>query len=275
MRIGLYPFAAGADIGKNAGAIRRGIEKAAAGKVRLLAFQECAACGYPPIETPDIAAIDWDALEALTAEVGLAARRHNMYIALGSIRREGAERYNTLLLLGPEGKLLGHYDKRALWGWDVDNFARGASDGIFAIDGFTAGLRICFELRFPEYFREAFRANADFCIVSFCDVAQEDSPDRYDLIAAHLRTRAAENAFTVLSVNSISQWQGAPTAVLTRTVLSPPKRRATPNACSSMILRKPRRASARRGGLPTRAGCSNNEGGKPRGLPPTHFSASS
>ena len=69
-------------------------------------------------------------------------------------------------------------------------------------------------MRFPEYFRELFKENVELCFVSFCDVLKGDSIERYDMIKAHLVTRAVENVMTVISVNSASHYQTAPTAVI-------------------------------------------------------------
>ena len=59
------------------------------------------------------------------------------------------------------------YDKRALWGWDRDNFTEGQNEGIFEIGGITIGVRICFEIRFPEYFRELYKQRTDLNVVLF------------------------------------------------------------------------------------------------------------
>lgn len=40
-----------------------------------------------------------------------------------------------------------------------------------------------------------------------------DLPERYEIIRSHLRTRAVENVMTVVSVNSVSSYQTAPTAI--------------------------------------------------------------
>lgn len=213
MKVGVFQFCAGSGVSANFEAIERAIRAASEGGVRMLVFQECAACGYPPIETPDAARIDHDAMDAGIESVRRLAKRHDMYIALGRIRREANLSFNSLQLIDPRGETLGYYDKRARWGWDLDNFEKGESPGIFEIDGIRIGLRICYEIRFPEYFRELFRADVELCFVSFCDVAESDVRERRDIISAHLRTRAAENIMTVVSVNSISQHQAAPTAV--------------------------------------------------------------
>lgn len=60
-------------------------------------------------------------------------------------------------------------------------------------DDFKIGVRICFEVRFPEYFRELYKADTDFNVVIFYDVANKDDIERYELIKAHLKTRDVEN----------------------------------------------------------------------------------
>ena len=50
----------------------------------------------------------------------------------------------------------------------------------------------------------------------FYDASETDDPDRYDLIRGHLRTRAAENACTIISSNVTRPFQTAPTAVFDR-----------------------------------------------------------
>lgn len=106
------------------------------------------------------------------------------------------------------------YDKRALYGWDEDNFALGDENGIYEIDGIKIGVRICFEVRFPEYFRELYRENTDLDIVLFYDVADREDETRYQMIRGHLITRAVENITPVLSVNAIHPYQTAPTCFI-------------------------------------------------------------
>ena len=212
LRIGAFQFKSGSEIAENSAAILRAINSAAEECVRLLVFHECASCGYPPVETPDINAIDIKALEELHSAVAALATRHNLYVALGTIRVEGSSRYNTIRLFSPDGKTL-DYDKRALWGWDTDSFTRGKSLGITELDGIKIGFRICFEVRFPEYFRELSEHGTELCIISFSDTADSPSPERYGIIKSHLITRAVENVMTVVSVNSASRFQTAPTAV--------------------------------------------------------------
>lgn len=213
MRVGVFQFSASKDTHSNFLAISIAIRRAAEQQVRLLVFQECALCGYPPIEVESVASIDYAAVDDHLGQISALAKEHDMYIALGNIRREGGARYNSIQLIGPGGTLAGNYDKRALWGWDRDNYRQGSQPGIFTIDGIKVGFRICFEVRFPEYFRELFAQNVQLCFVSFNDVSVEEDARRFDILKAHLVTRAVENVMTVVSVNSISKCQTAPTAV--------------------------------------------------------------
>ena len=117
---------------------------------------------------------------------------------------------NTARIIRPGQPAL-LYHKRALWGWDRDNFVPGTEPGIVEVDGLRIGVRICYELRFPEFFRELYRQKTDLNVILFYDVSERDDTDRYDLIRGHTRTRAVENICPTLSVNAIRPWQTAPT----------------------------------------------------------------
>lgn len=182
MRVGVFQFSGSSNITDNYKAINRAIEGASQNKVRLLVFQECATCGYPPVETPKIDNIDFQTINSFMHEIRQLAKEHDMYIALGTIRRQAFHHYNSLQLIGPNGNIIGNYDKRALWGWDLDNFTKGETQGIYQIDDIKVGFRICFEVRFSEYFRELFKSNVQLCFVSFCDVSEHDSLERYNII---------------------------------------------------------------------------------------------
>jgi predicted amidohydrolase len=213
MNIGVFQFKGSGNLKQNHDAILRGISDASKADVRLLVFQECATTGYPPVELSSIDAIDFNQLEMYDSVIRNLAEKHNMFIALGTIRKDESVTFNSIKLIGPKGEDIGYYDKRALWGWDTENFEEGNTPGVFEIDGLRIGFRICFEVRFPEFFRELFESNVQLVFVSFCDVSEVELKTRYDVIKSHLITRAVENVMTVVSVNSASHYQTAPTAV--------------------------------------------------------------
>jgi len=65
MRIAAFQFSASDDLRQNHAKITDAIAQAAEQNVRLLAFQECATCGYPPIERADVSDIDFTLLQSL------------------------------------------------------------------------------------------------------------------------------------------------------------------------------------------------------------------
>lgn len=210
MKIAVYPFASTSDIARNLEKIRRAAALAASQGVRLLVFHECALCGYPPLETAPEALSPALIAQALEEAAALAKAR-GLYLAVGTARYELGKRYNSIAVFAPNGACLGYYDKTALWGWDAENFARGARPGIFQIDDFRVGFRICFDVRFPEAFRALYR-QADLCFVCFSDTKPAPDPARFRTIQAHLITRAVENALPLMSTNTLSASPTAPVA---------------------------------------------------------------
>ena len=210
MKIACYPFAAGADMEENLSHIRTGVKAAAEEGAHLVCFQECALTGYPPVET-QIESVTEEKCAAGLRAVSALAREEGVCILMGAVVYDGGRRYNSALVFDAKGEEICRYDKRALWGWDAESFTPGERDGVFTLDGIKIGVRICFDVRFPELFRELFDAKADLCIMPFCDTA-EHLPERRRILTGHLRTRAAENVMQLLSVNSLSRCPAVPTA---------------------------------------------------------------
>jgi predicted amidohydrolase len=213
MKIGAYQFPVTGDISENLHFLRKAVGLAKAEGVRLLAFCECALTGYPPEKVESAAAMDLEALDRALSELRDLASSSGMYLLTGSVTRWDGRYYNSALLFEPGGGAPQCYDKRALWGWDLDNFAPGSGGGVWEIDGYRLGVRICYEVRFPEYFRELYMEKVDFAAVLFSYVSKTDDADCYELIRSHVRTRASELTCPLLSVNDISPFQTAPTGV--------------------------------------------------------------
>ena len=212
MSIGAYQFPLSGHIADNMTRILSAADRAVRAGVDLLVFPECAVTGYPPLTLSSPADVDQPLLEQAHAQLQATAVRNRMHILTGTIVRRDESHYSAALLFAPDGTVT-EYDKRALWGWDRENFAPGDRDGLLRIGSFRVGVRICFEVRFPEYFRELYRAQTDLNIILFHDVSDRENPDRYDLIRGHIRTRAVENVCPVLAVNTSGPFQTAPTAL--------------------------------------------------------------
>ena len=212
MRLAAYQFAVCGDLQKNTEKIKAAIEKAAAEKADFIAFPECALSGYPPTDLASSKDFDYMALPAVLRELQELSDAHKITILVGSIAFD--EKYvNRAFLIAPKRDIR-HYDKRALYGYDSDNFERGNDDGIFEIEDLKVGVRICFEARFPEYFRELYKANTDLDIVIFYAVSDFDDKEKYDVLRSHLISRAAENVTPIFAVDAITPFQSAPTCFI-------------------------------------------------------------
>lgn len=210
MRLAAYQFAVCGDLDHNLEIIKKAVKQAAENKVELIIFPECALTGYPPRDIAGSDSINANAVTEAIQKLQKLADELDIHIIVGTIDYADSKYYNRAYVLSPNRDKL-WYDKRALYGWDADNFAPGDENGIYEIDGIRIGVRICFEVRFPEYFRELYRENTDLDIVLFYDVADKEDESRYQMIKGHLITRAVENVTPVLSVNAICPKQTAPT----------------------------------------------------------------
>ena len=212
MRLAAYQFDVSGDVKKNTEKIINAVVKAAENKADFIAFPECAFSGYPPTDLASSKDFDLETLPAVLNKLQELSDAHKITILVGSIAFD--ETYvNRAFLIAPKRDIK-HYDKRALYGYDSDNFERGNTDGIFQINGLKVGVRICFEARFPEYFRELYKEETDLNVVIFYAVSDFDDTEKYDVLRSHLISRAAENVTPIFAVDAITPFQSAPTCFI-------------------------------------------------------------
>lgn len=164
MRLALWQTQGfGADKEANLAALSAAARATAAAGATLLLAPECwlggyhvdVAVGAEPADGPSARAI-----VELARETGLA-------IAYGYAERDGEAVYNSAAVIGPDGKLLGHYRKTHLFG-DFERAAYTAGDcfsQVFNLGGFSIGLLICYDVEFPEAVRATALAGADLILI--------------------------------------------------------------------------------------------------------------
>jgi omega-amidase len=134
--------------------------------------------------------------ESVRAFSALAAD-HGLWMVAGlSMRRKG--RYlNSALAFAPDGSLVATYDKQRLFGYgrETEIYSAGAAPCVIEVAGLTVALFICFDLRFPELFREVGPDVDAFVLIANWPT---DRQRHWEVLT---RARAIENQCYMIAVN--------------------------------------------------------------------------
>lgn len=138
--------------------------------------------------------------------VGLA-REHGAWVHGGSFveRAEGAL-HNTSMLVDRDGSLAATYRKRHLFGYqsaESELLSPGSAAAVADLDGLRVGLATCYDLRFPELFRDMVDAGAGAFVVTSAWPAS-----RIEHWRVLCRARALENLAWLVACNSCGTDQG-------------------------------------------------------------------
>lgn len=130
---------------------------------------------------------------------GLAQRHQSHVIAgIASLNENPAYGANEAVCFGPDGGEVARYRKRNPFplAQEADHYPAGNKAVVFEINGWKVAPLICYDLRFPEPFREATALGAElFVVIANWPVA------RVDHWITLLRARAIENLAHVIGVN--------------------------------------------------------------------------
>ena len=128
------------------------------------------------------------------------AKKYTAHILVGIIEKSEKKYYNSLVHINPEGKLLKTYRKIHPFSFSAEdkNYAKGEETVLTKINDLNTGLSICYDLRFPELYRQYAKKKADMIVVI------ANWPDtRIEHWRTLLRARAIENQCYVLGVNRV------------------------------------------------------------------------
>ena len=197
------------DVEANLARTRRWIARAAEAGARLVALPENFAYMREEGAGPNPAAqgLEGPLLGFLCDE----AKRHGIVLAGGTIPEaisDDPERvYNTALLIGPEGEIAASYRKIHLFDVDLPGARLTESRGVAAGDTSVVadtplgkiGLSVCYDLRFPELYRELAAQGARILLVPSAFTVPTGS-DHWQVL---LRARAIENQAFVVAAAQI------------------------------------------------------------------------
>ena len=141
----------------------------------------------------------WDAARRFAVDM---ARRYRINLVAGSVERWDAgagARVNTALVLDRDGCELGSYQKRQLFGYEIERqVVPGRSPLVAEVEGVRCGVLICADLWFPELVREI-AAEIDLLCVPAQTTIRPESEPAYARMLWHTMamTRAQENVVAV------------------------------------------------------------------------------
>ncbi|MBS1677235.1 MAG: carbon-nitrogen hydrolase family protein [Actinobacteria bacterium] len=209
MRVAAVQLNSNADKARNLAAAEALVRAAAAAgaelvalpeKWNLLAAGEELAAGAEPLDGP-----------SLTAARGWA-RTLGIHLLAGSIsERAGADEkpFNASVLIGADGEDIAVYRKIHMFDVDAGGVAYresaheqpGAEIVTAAVGGLTAGLTVCYDLRFPELLRILAVRGARLITVPAA-FTSATGRDHWEVL---LRARAIENAVFVLAPGQVGK----------------------------------------------------------------------
>jgi len=179
---------------------RRIAQQAQAAGAELLVLPEMCATGFT-MDVENFA--EKPNGRSVRALAGLAAE-HNLWLIAGlSLCRNG--RYvNSALTFAPDGSLVATYDKQRLFGQAGEPAVYTAGKGpcVIQVAGLSVALFVCFDLRFPDLFREV-GPEVDACVL----IANWPSARQrhWEVLT---QARAIENQCYVVAVNRIGDGDG-------------------------------------------------------------------
>jgi predicted amidohydrolase len=204
LKIATCQFPVSGDIAWNAKKICAFIDSAASAGANIVHFSECALSGYASVDFPSHENYNWPLLRSETEKVMASVAKNKVYVVLGSAHQLTPPNlpHNSLYLIGPDGKIIDRYDKRFGTTIDMDNYAPGDHFVTFDINGIKCALLICFDLRFPEIYRELKKLGIQCILQSFYNARQKGPSVHTDIMRQTMQCRAATNYFWVSMTNS-------------------------------------------------------------------------
>lgn len=140
----------------------------------------------------------------IQARLANIAKANKIFLVAGTIpiKSDTCNKcYNTALVYNPDGELICHYHKIHLFTFDdgerkfdeCASFTHGNTISSFQIGKFEFGLGVCYDLRFPELFRQLAGVDAFILPAAFL---YHTGVDHWEIL---LRARAIENQCYVIA----------------------------------------------------------------------------
>lgn len=188
-----------ADREANYGRAAKMIREAADEGAKIVCSTECFLDGYA-IKDKSIPLDQYRALGepipdgSFYKRLAALADELDIHLVAGMLEADGEHRYNTAVLIDPDGKLVGRYRKQELGHESVRN-TPGNSSPSFQTPYGKVGLMICADRRFPKLVKRLCDGGADFLICPSGGMFGPKTNDHY------LQARSKENGVFIVFVH--------------------------------------------------------------------------
>jgi len=216
LKVATCQFAVGRSIRRNSRAICELLRGAKKARAEIVHFSECALSGYVGTDFPNFEGYDWQLLRDETEKVTALAAKLKLWVVLGSTHRltKPNKPYNSLYLIGPDGGIVDRYDKRFCTPGDLRRLSPGDRFVNFNINDVKCSLLICFDLRFPELYRQLFKQKVNCVFQSFYNARQKGPSVHTHIMRQTMQCRAATNHLWVSMTNSSGYYSPYPSCFI-------------------------------------------------------------
>jgi len=214
LHVATCQFAEGWNPTRNSGLMCRYIAEAARKGADVVHFHEGALSGYGgPVGEKTY---DWDALRTATEPILDEAKRNRVWVVFGSAHplTRPHKPHNCLYIVSPRGKIVDRYDKRFCTGGDLKCYSPGDHFVTFRLKGLVCSALICYDVRFPELYRELAKLGVQVIFDSFHNARRTRKQGGGiwgKIMRVNLQAHAAMNAMWISATNSsayFSCWPG-------------------------------------------------------------------
>jgi len=197
-------FPVSADVESNADRIRRQMDEAYRAGADVVHFPECALSGYAGVDHESLQGFDWELQRREMESILALAEKRKLWVVLGAAHRlaRAPKPHNSLYVISPRGEVVDRYDKRFCTGGDLRHYSPGDHFVTFEINGVRCGTLICYDIRFPELYRQYHKLGARVIFHSFYNARQKEGSIHPKIMPPTAQARAATNGMFLSVTNS-------------------------------------------------------------------------
>lgn len=197
-------FDVSAGITQNFEQMKRQTLEAAGRGADVVHFSECSLSGYAGVDYDSWLGFDWPKLEEATLQMQGLAKENGLRLIFGRPRQieTDSRPHNSLYVINPAGEIECCYDKRFCTPADLAFYKPGNRFVTFVVNHVVCSVLICYDVRFPELYRELKKLGVECLFQSFYNAKQAQMSVHRDIMRQSMQCRAATNYFWASMTNS-------------------------------------------------------------------------